>query len=78
MSNSVRSKPINLVPTPRTATASGRVLLAFGKRGPLFDAPPAAANCADCNDFQTVMVRDGRSLLAVDCHCVTPRTALAG
>jgi hypothetical protein len=78
VSNSVRSNPIGVVPTPRTATASGRVLLAFGKRGPLFDAQPATAGCTDCNDFQTVMIRDGRSLVAVDCRCVTPRTALAG
>lgn len=67
---------IIVVPVPRTPTVTGRALVAIGTRGPLFDQRPV--NCTDCRDFQTVMVRDGRSLVSVDCHCVTSSTTLAG
>lgn len=76
MSNSVRS--INLFPAPRMATASGRTLVAFGTRGPLFDQPQDDTDCPNCGGFPSVKVRDGRGgLRVVNCSTCTNHHALA-
>ncbi|MER6138305.1 hypothetical protein [Streptomyces sp. NPDC001815] len=48
-------------------TVTGRRLFVSGKRGPAFTAPTASPACTDCRDFQTVIVRQRRSIVSVDC-----------
>ncbi|MER5511535.1 hypothetical protein ABT052_40420 [Streptomyces sp. NPDC002766] len=52
------------------STLSGGRLVAVGKWGPAFEQP----KCADCRDFQQVMVRQGGRLQAVLCQCVSTGT----
>ncbi|MGW4623477.1 hypothetical protein [Streptomyces sp. NPDC004592] len=53
--------------TVNLSTVNGGRLVAVGKWGPAFEQP----KCADCRDFQRVMVRRGRRLEAVTCQCVS-------